>query len=91
MTNDEYAARHIMGWTEKMSGWVSPDGFIDRAFWKPSTDRKQLYQVVWNLAGNIKDELEDDHGLCAFYWMCFDSPTAALEAIVQAHKNQKEG
>ena len=82
-----------MGWPEKMSGWVSPDGFIDRAFWKPSTDRNQLADVCMEMHewANENDH-QDIHLTVERAWADADyEPTAALEAIVQAHKNQKEG
>ena len=94
MTNDEYAARKIMKWPEKLGGWVTPDGFIDRCFWKPSENLSQLVQVMDALGATIETtEITDD---CALEpHMTVDGvPTsdrsAFLEAIVKAHKESEE-
>ena len=92
MTNDEYAARNIMQWPEKLGGWVTPEGFIDRAFWKPSEDRNQLAQVcrevrVWaneNDCPDIKLTVRRAWADAEY------DPGAALDIIMKAHKESEE-
>ena len=93
MTNDEYAARKIMKWPEKMGGWVSPEGFVDRAFWKPSQDRNQLWRILDALEEDdwVETGLVDlDNGLDWLMQLGMEKPREALRAIVNAHKESEE-
>ena len=100
MTNDEYAARNIMKWPEKMSGWVTPEGFIDRAFWKPSQDRNDLWRVIEQIPLRILGPIFSGQGntnsnergmsIDTLCYAAMREPAGTLEAIVKAHKESEE-
>ena len=96
MSNDEYAARNIMKWPEKLGGWVTPEGFVDRAFWKPGQDRNQLESVLGNcgfitrLRASQSLVPPGSKGHVDIRIHAMIEPTVALEAIVKAHKESEE-